>query len=59
MMSKKGSMRNKSSIQLQTREQAHVNKEFHEIKENDGIYISKPDKNTCMSFNHKSLHECF
>jgi hypothetical protein len=32
---------------------------FMKIKENDGTYVSKPCKNTCMASNHKSLHEFF
>jgi hypothetical protein len=52
-----GGTKNKSSIQLQ--KQAHVKREFHEIEEDDGTYVSKPGKNACMTSNHKSLHICF
>jgi hypothetical protein len=57
MISKKGSTRNEASIRLQ--KQAHVKREFHEIEEDDGTYVSKPGKNACMTSNHKSLHICF
>jgi hypothetical protein len=36
-----------------------MSREFYEIEEDDGTYVSKPGKNACMSSNHKSLHECF
>jgi hypothetical protein len=52
-----GSTRNESSIRLQ--KQAHIKREFHEIEEDDGAYVSKPGTNACMASNHKSLHICF
>ena len=52
-----GSTRNESSIRLQ--KQAHIKREFHEIEEDDGAYVSKPGTNACMTSNHKSLHICF
>jgi hypothetical protein len=52
-----GGTKNESSIRLQ--KQAHVKREFHEIEEDDGTYVSKPGKNTGMTSNHKSLHICF
>jgi hypothetical protein len=52
-----GGTKNESSIRLQ--KQAHVKREFHEIEEDDGTYVSKPGKNTGMSSNHKSLYICF
>ena len=33
-------------------------REFREIEEDDGAYVSKPGTNACMASNHKSLHEC-
>jgi len=52
-----GNTRDESSIRLQ--KQAHVKRESHELKEDDGAYVSKPGTNACMAFNHKSLHICF
>jgi hypothetical protein len=52
-----GGTKNESSIRLQ--KQAHVKREFHEIEEDDGTYVSKPGKNAYMASNHKSLHICF
>ena len=52
-----GQHENKSSIRLQM--QAHVKREFHELEEDDGAYVSKPGTNACIASNHKSLHVCF
>jgi hypothetical protein len=52
-----GGTRNESSIRLQ--KQAHIKREFYEIEEDDGAYVSKPGTNACMASNHKSLHICF
>jgi len=52
-----GSTRNESSIRLQ--KQAHIKREFHEIEEDDGAYVSKPGTNACIASNHKSLYVCF
>jgi hypothetical protein len=52
-----GGTKNESNIRLQ--KQAHVKREFHEIEEDDGTYVSKLGKNACMTSNHKSLREFF
>ena len=52
-----GQRENKSSIRLQ--KQAHVKREFHELEEDDGAYVSKPGTNACITSNHNSLHVCF
>jgi hypothetical protein len=48
IMGNRDSTRKGSNIQIQTREQAHTKREFYEIEEKGGTYVSKPSKNACI-----------